>query len=806
MTGQESPHKIIIRLVAAGTAASRRRLGIELEIGEMVRSNRCCLGVAAVAVALLPAPVLPAEMLPQGTSAPAALKAAHFPDQLHSIVWRNWGCIETERIARAAGTTTENIIRIGRSMGLRPPSASDIPPLDRSYIGVIRRNWHLLPYEHMLTLLDWPADQLAYTLREDDFLWVKLGRLKPQCPPPVYLEPDQAAQERCARIRGIVEPLLQDLEPIPADPRFGFVASLSTPDPSLAGVVAGRADDEAIRFLYSYFAVYGDPLLNPRLDPYPDGLLQRLAAMGVNGVWLHVVLRQLAPSATFPEFGEGHQTRLKNLRELVRRAERYGVRIYLYMNEPRAQPESFYRHHEGLQGVRDQDHLAMCTSTAPVRDWIRDALTHVFREVPGLGGVFTITGSENLTNCHSHYKPDGCPRCSKRSAAEVIAEVNATIAEGVRRGNPAARVIVWDWGWRDDAVEATIRALPNDVYLMSVSEWDLPITRGNVSSTVGEYSISAVGPGPRATRHWAYARQRGLKTLAKVQVNCTWELSAVPYLPVLDLVARHMENLAGAGIDGLMLSWTLGGYPSENLRLASLFNARPAPSAEQALDTLARERYGEAAAPAVRRAWSAFSKAFEEFPFSIQVVYAGPMQLGPANLLYPEGTGYHATMVGIPYDNVDGWRAAYPADVFAGQFERVAEGWNVGLDHLRRAVAGAAGNEQKSRLNESLRLAEAAYTHFKSVANQVRFVQARDALLAEKALPARRSHADRIRAIVGEEIELATRLLRLARMDSRIGYEASNHYYYYPLDLVEKVVNCRYVVDDWLPRQLADQR
>ena len=39
----------------------------------------------------------------------------------------------------------------------------------------------------------------------------------------------------------------------------------------------------------------------------------------------------------------------------------------------------------------------------------------------------------------------------------------------------------------------------------------------------------------------------------------------------------------------------------------------------------------------------------------------------------------------------------------------------------------------------------------------------------------------------------------LAKEDSRIGFEASNQYHYLPLDLVEKVVNCEYVLKHWLP-------
>ena len=94
---------------------------------------------------------------------------------------------------------------------------------------------------------------------------------------------------------------------------------------------------------------------------------------------------------------------------------------------------------------------------------------------------------------------------------------------------------------------------------------------------IGEYSLSAVGPGPRATRHWELARQAGLKTAAKVQVNNSWELASLPYLPVMDLVAEHCHNLASLGVDGMMLSWSLGGYPSPNLDIAARFAVQPTP-------------------------------------------------------------------------------------------------------------------------------------------------------------------------------------------------------------------------------------
>ncbi|HPD30974.1 MAG TPA: hypothetical protein PLL20_13330 [Phycisphaerae bacterium] len=739
-------------------------------------------------------------VLHAGTS-PKPIEASHFPDRLHAFVWRNWESADLSEMARVLGTTEDSVREIGESMGL--PQHVPITDIQkrRGYIGLIRRNWHLLNYDQLLLLLGWKAEKLAYTLKEDDFLWHKLGALKPDCPPLRYEPPTEATQKRCAQIKELVTREFGESFGQPAQPRFAFVEELSKP---LSEMPPGpQAGDEPIRFIYSYFAVFGDPLLDARLNPYPDGLLQRLVGLGVNGVWLHVVLRDLAPSQDFPEFGEGHETRLANLRQLVQRAGAHGVKVYLYMNEPRWMPSTFFEDRADIAGVREGDNTAMCTSTDRVRRFLVDSLAHVFREVPDLGGVFTITASENLTHCASHYQQASCPRCSKRSPAEIIADVNAAIAEGVRKGNPNATIICWDWGWKNEWAEAIIRRLPDDVYLMSVSEWDLPIERGGVKTIVGEYSISSVGPGPRAQLHWKWAQQRGLKTMAKVQVNCTWELSAIPYLPAMDLVARHIENLRDLGIRDMMLSWSLGGYPSPNLQLVREFSKTPPPTAEQALARVAEDLYGKTAAPEVRKAWAAFSTAFEEYPYGMPGLYAGPFQLGPANPLYPAPTGYRPTMVGFPYDGLDAWRSSYPADVYVSQCEKVARGFATGIELLRQAQTKADTDTFSRTIAGELRLAEAARIHFMSVANQARFILNRDAL--SKPRPPIHTSTPQIaevaqltttqRSVIEEEMRLAARMYDLTRADARIGYEASNHYYYLPLDLIEKVINCQHLLD-----------
>ena len=742
------------------------------------------------------------ESLPVG-SHPAALETPHFPNRLHTFVWRNWQLVEPDLLAKVVGTSTDNIVQIATSMGL--PSTGPVQPQmrERGYITIVRRNWHLLPYDQLLQLLDKTAQQLTFSLNEDDGLFIKLGSLKPKCEPLRYSEPTLEARTRAEQIKQLVENKFGDQLSQPSEPRFHFVEKLSQLDEkSTTRASATDRSQESLRFIYSYFGTFGDPLDDSAADPYPEGLLAKLADVGVNGVWMHVVLRQLAPGGPhFPEFGDGHERRLANLRRLVKQTKKYGIGVYLYMNEPRAMPAEFFQERPDMAGIPARELVTMCTSDRRVRQWMTDALEHLFREVPDLAGVFTITASENPTNCAFMGEQAACPRCRDRSQAEIVVEVNAAIAEGVHRGNPDARVIVWDWGWNGhgDATEF-IAQLPQEIELMTVSEWALPIERGGVRGKIGEYSISAVGPGPRATRHWALAKQRGLKTVAKVQFNNTWELSTVPFLPVLDLIAEHCENLTSADVDGTMLSWTLGGYPSPNLQVAHRFSTLPGANKESVLDAIATERYGAEAAPHVRSAWTAFSDGFRQFPYNGELLYMAPHQMGPANLLYGEPTGYRATMVGIAYDDVEGWRGPYSPEILAEQFEKVATTWATGLDHFQRAVQ-LASDEKRAVTEADLGIARAAYLHFASAGNQVRFILARDALRqANLASSDRRSLRRQTQTLLNQEIAFACQLFTLVQEDSRIGFEASNHYFYVPLDLVEKVINC-----DFLGRELDTQ-
>ena len=713
------------------------------------------------------------DVLPGEPCFKAALPPHPFPDRLSAFVWRNWGLVPVERMAKVIGAAQDDLRAVAVEMGL----AADpivLPEWRRKgYITVTRRNWHLLPYDQLVELLDMTRQEFRFYLMEDDFLWVKLGRFKPICER-LQWNGEQAAKSRAARQRIAAMLKEEGLDPQdPEEPRFTFVKDIAATVPRTPESTSDSPFD--FRLIFSYFADFADPLADPAISSFPEGLLQRLSEQGVNAVWLHTVLRTLVKDPKYPEFGEGAENRLANLRKLVERCRAYGIKVYLYMNEPRGLTDDFFAKdpdREALRGVREGIYNAMCTSSPETLRWLHDSLKTLFSTVHGLGGIFTITMSENLTSCASRYRKHECPRCCDRSIASIVSEVNRTMIAGMMAGDPSANALVWNWGWPEDACEEIVRGLPKgNCRLMAVSERGIEICRGGVKSVESDYSLSIIGPGDQAKRFWRTAKAADLPVVAKVQASASWELGSFPYLPVMDLVAEHAANLSAEGVNGVMLSWSVGGYPSSNLSVYRDFVRGP-DAKNRTLDRIAQALYGEKAQQA-RRAWTAFSEGFRHYPFDVSVLYEGPQHMGVANPLYAEKTGYAAGMVCYPYDAYRTYCGAYPPNVYAELIGKVADGFAEGC-HLMEGVVS----------NKELDLYRAEQMHFASCRDQVLFYLARD-----------RGDHPVMREILLRELARAKAYWPLVRADSRIGYESSNQYFLVPRDVLEKVLVCRLALE-----------
>lgn len=818
-----------------------------------------------------------------------AIEYRHFPTQHQAAIFRNWELIPVARLAQILETDENTVLAAAKDMGLPVPPQVDERWLERGYITIIRNNWHLMPVEQLLELLGWSDDQLAYALKEDDFLWIKLGRLKPKVARVKYRPLAYKEKDRTQRLREYIRRYFPEqstwqpfsfvdefnqtltwqthsaISPDPDEFALDSTWYLEYPSTSFLQKVISRfrahlsgsfnlaldgakqkillrvvpdeqklseshqiditseqiiiqAVDEVglmrglywlenafedrggailkpqrivrdtkfdVRLLYPYAAVYGDPFTDPANDPLPEGLLERLSRVGINGIWLQAVLYLMTPFPFDPSLSTGWEKRIEGLNRLIEKAKRYGIGVYLYLNEPRAMPRSFFDQRPQLAGSSDGTYTCLCTSKKDVQDYLRNACKQIFTQAPDLAGVLTITMSENMTNCWSRGT-NHCPVCSQRKPYEVIGEVNRCIEEGVHAAAPSAKVICWSWawkqvnGWPNDVVPEAVDHLPHKARLMCTSESEKPYRIGGIDGIVADYSISIPGPGDRARLFWNQALRRNMTAMAKVQLNNSWECSAVPYLPVIDLIQEHLDNLFQCGVSALMVSWTLGGYPSANLALASQYYW-----SDDSQDS-AQNPENEP----IKAAQAHFSDAFREFPFHVGVLYRGPQNFGPSNPLLPKKSNYAATMIGFPYDDLESWRSIYPYDVFTNQLMKLCVKWEQGLEVLETAP-------QNPRIRELANVSRTAYCHFKSSLLQSKYVKLRDELPVETELEAYNAQIQKglIQDIIRQERELALCLWRILNEDPRIGFEASNHYLYTEKSLKEKVLNCQYLLD-----------
>lgn len=152
--------------------------------------------------------VPPVVLWPWGGSVEAAsfppvpaVPEPHFPSRLYQFVWRNWDLANLNQMARVVHARPAELTELARAMGLPTKRHLSADFLKRIYITVIRQNWHLLPEDQIIELLDWDSERFAFTLKEDDFLDHKLGRVKPTCETLRYRKPDTAERKRAAAIR-----------------------------------------------------------------------------------------------------------------------------------------------------------------------------------------------------------------------------------------------------------------------------------------------------------------------------------------------------------------------------------------------------------------------------------------------------------------------------------------------------------------------------------------------------------------------------------------------------------------------------
>ena len=88
---------------------------------------------------------------------------SHFPTRHQAFIFRASEYVPAEKIASVLRTTAENVQRAAEDMGI-PHFNPENKWLKRGYITIIRRMWHILPYEQLFELLDTDKEAFARLL------------------------------------------------------------------------------------------------------------------------------------------------------------------------------------------------------------------------------------------------------------------------------------------------------------------------------------------------------------------------------------------------------------------------------------------------------------------------------------------------------------------------------------------------------------------------------------------------------------------------------------------------------------------
>ena len=555
-----------------------------------------------------------------------------------------------------------------------------------------------------------------------------------------------------------------------------------------------------------------DELAND-VDYYPDEYLNKLAHEGINGLWLTMYFRDL-PSTVFPHFGNGSERRLDKLRQTVKKCARYGIRIYVFFSEPKAFgdspftiPESAAEKHPELVVAYGKDGGgggSFCTSTDAGKKYLAEALRHLFAAVPGLGGVINIMLGEDNGSCVSRQlQPFGrcsCPACTARPPAELFREQAEIMANAIHETRPDAEFIGWFYapGQRDGSafmhrLADAVTKWPADCGVMFNFESGGVSEQLGKGRTVFDYSLAYLGP----SELFRKVAETCAKPVAKLQVGCSHENAAVPFIPVPSNLYEKYRVMHELGVGAALQCWYFGNYPGLMNKAAGELSFAPFPENEAAFLTgLARPDWRQHT-PTVVRAWQHFATGYRKFPANIAFAWYGPLHnaiVWPLHLFPVDGPIAPSWLLN-DFPTVSGDRIGECliyhhtlAEALTLCREMDAD-WSQGAALLNGLAGEYAADPDRTK---DIGLAQAIALQIKSTCNLLQFYTDREAMFYDKT-----DQLAAMKDIVRDEIANAQAMTRLCAGDSRLGYHSeAEGYLFYPAKLAGRIKLLEQLLDE----------
>ena len=546
-------------------------------------------------------------------------------------------------------------------------------------------------------------------------------------------------------------------------------------------------------------------------EVYTDESLAKIAESGFNGIWIHGLLHHMVTEPIFPELGTNADIHQKKLNNLITRAAKHNIKVYIYMQPPRALPVSnttFWHKHsdvagqiEEIQGDADSESFnvqAMCTSTQKVKDYLKNATQKLATTLPDLGGIILITASEYPAHCISRRGrvlgafgeienvAIDCPRCAQRKPEDIVAEIIQLIRDGIRTASNSIEIIAWNWSWSfyvDAPCEEIISQLPKDIILMAGFErGGKKDILGHTDSKIDEYSISYAGPSEQCIESLTLANQYGLRSLAKLQFGTTHELATVPSLPLITNIFQKAVYIKKNNLSGFMGCWNFGNMLSANTAAFNWFLSQEAPiEQETALSQFANNYFPGCNSTKVIEAWSTFAEAMNNYPFCIPYLYAGPTNYALSFISHPAQLNSKSSgrswLIDERGDDLSGAIVDFSLDEIIMGFSLVVKEWDKAVALLRLGLSGADSQHAADEIAN----AEVCAGAFRSTRNLFSIYKLRinwdDRKLAE------------YNAITKDELQNIKHILPYVAQDKRFGYHSEAHCYMFNAQMIKKKIS-----------------
>jgi hypothetical protein len=554
---------------------------------------------------------------------------------------------------------------------------------------------------------------------------------------------------------------------------------------------------------------------------WPDNYLAHLAHDGYDAIYASGYANPNGVEGP-PHYDLIRKQNPKELKELIRRAAKFGIRVYtpiLFNNTGEADNEQ------------------------QLRELVRDIVT----QFPEIRGYVLLTEG-------FFYKQFVAGNRSNENIEEwtrIWTRAVGIVAEECHRLDPTIEVLPWEYNidFRPEKAELKrriVQKLPLETIPLLTWENGKQFEIDGLKGYLRDYSISQVGPSEVAAAQIAEAKQRGMKTYCKVDCFATWQFGTLPYIPCPQQWQKRYDALAEHAIDGTMESWSNGYKPNifSELRCWSCWtDSLPA---NELWHAYAQREFGSQVKQKVVKAWEQFSEAIRLLPDTGPSMGTNNAVANP--LFFKEPPPRIMTLHHSWWDEekktpwrhkmIDAWPFCHKMMVFMPDFtnrtnaaekyaqarsgigtlstEKLRAGQKVlpvfdkylvksadelekGLRLYREAALSAPPEKKPAAIKEVL-VAEQMQNSLRSLHALLQFEDQRLSLhasLQDKA--AAESLLNSMVGLLSEEIERTNNALQIARLDSRFGYECEMDYVYTPMVIEEKLQALQKTLDEEIP-------